>query len=94
LSVEELRKVHDGYVVFHHHGFSDEFVIIAAYKKDLIKRHFPIPSFYFCDDKTATVMSGSLINVTKWASLMKECETEMDIGVVKAAGLVEIARQG
>lgn len=94
LSIEEIQKIHGGDIAFHHHGFFDEYVVIAAYKEDIEQRRFPADTYYFCDEKTATIMSETLVKAAAWATYMSNAEKDMEVGLVSAADLIESVEHG
>ena len=94
LSVDEIQKIHGGDIAFHHHGFFDEYVVIAVYKHDLDHKSFPITTYYFCDEKTATIMSEALVKAAAWATYMTNAENDMEIGLVSAADLIASVEHG
>lgn len=94
LSIDEIQKIHGGDIAFHHHGFFDEYVVIAAYKADIDKKKFPVVTYYFCDEKTATIMSETLVKAVAWATYMTSTEEDMEVGLVSAADLIESVEHG
>jgi hypothetical protein len=82
-----MKQVH-GSVVFHHPGSEDEFIVIAAYKKDLDSGKAFL--LYFCDEKTGTLMSAAKAQAAKWACFMHAVENDdhnldpLEIGIYPA----------
>jgi hypothetical protein len=89
LSIDEIQKIHGGDIAFHHHGFFDEYVVIAAYKDDMKQKKFPVTTYYFCDEKTATIMSETLVKAAAWATYMTSAENDMEVGLVSSEDLIE-----
>jgi hypothetical protein len=100
LSLDELKKVHrlkslgSSSLIFYRQGYHDEYLVIAAYKKDIEEEDEPTTSFYFCDEKTATIMTDTLVNAAVWATAMAEWEPDMEVGILKTTSLLEYIRAG
>ena len=98
LSLDEIKKVHrlsslGSSTMFYHQGYADEYLVICAYKQDL-EEGGTRTSYYFCDEKTATIMTSNLVTVAVWATAMAEWEPAMEIGIMKTTHLLEYIRTG
>lgn len=93
LSLDELKKIHQlkslgSSIIFYRQGHADEYLVIAAYKNE-IDQETPTTSYYFCDEKTATIMTDSLVKAAVWATAMAEWEPEMEVGILKTTSLLD-----
>ena len=98
LSLDELKQVHQlrslgSSTIFYRQGYAEEYLVIAAYKKD-IEDEKTTTSYYFCDEKTATIMTNSLVTAAVWATAMAEWEPDMEVGILKTTNLLEYIRTG
>lgn len=97
LSLDEIKKVHQlkslgSSTIFYHQGYADEYLVISAYKKDIEDKDITT-SYYFCDEKTATIMTSTLVNAAVWATAMAEWEPDMEVGILKTTSLLEYIRR-